>query len=67
LWINSFWDWWSGLGLPPSFQAALEVRGRKSGRKRSDPVVIATVAEYAKQFGVEAPQVVAERGSKIVN
>jgi deazaflavin-dependent oxidoreductase (nitroreductase family) len=35
--------WWSGLGLPPRFQAALEVRGRTSGRWRSIPVVIATV------------------------
>jgi deazaflavin-dependent oxidoreductase (nitroreductase family) len=35
--------WWSGLGLPPRFQAALEVQGRKSGRRRSNPVVIATV------------------------
>ncbi len=42
-WINRIACWWSGLGLPPSYQAALEVRGRKSGRRRSSPVVIATV------------------------
>ena len=42
-WVNRFACWWSGLGLPPRFQAALEVRGRISGRKRSNPVVIATV------------------------
>ncbi len=42
-WVNRFWCWWSGLGLPPRFQAALEVRGRASGRRRSNPVVIATV------------------------
>ena len=42
-WVNRFWCWWSGLGLPPSFQAALEVSGRTSGRRRSNPVVIATV------------------------
>jgi deazaflavin-dependent oxidoreductase (nitroreductase family) len=42
-WVNRFSCWWSGLGLPPSFQAVLEVRGRKSGRRRSNPVVIATV------------------------
>ena len=42
-WINRFWSWWSGLGLPPTFQAALEVRGRKSGRIRTNPVVIATL------------------------
>lgn len=41
-WVNRFWCWWSGLGLPPKFQAALEVRGRSSGRRRSLPVVIAT-------------------------
>jgi len=35
--------WWSALGLPPSFQAVLEVKGRTSGRTRSNPVVIATV------------------------
>jgi len=42
-WVNRFACWWSGLGLPPSFQAALEVRGRISGSIRSNPVVIATV------------------------
>src|SRR6185295_10612282 len=31
------------LGLPPKIVAALEVRGRASGRGRSVPVVIATV------------------------
>jgi hypothetical protein len=43
LWVNRFCGWWSGLGLPPSFLAALEVSGRTSGRRRSNPVVIATV------------------------
>jgi deazaflavin-dependent oxidoreductase (nitroreductase family) len=42
-WVNRFACWWSGLGLPPRFQAALEVRGRTSGRRRSNPVVVATV------------------------
>ncbi len=42
-WVNRFAGWWSGLGLPPKFQAVLEVRGRTSGRRRSTPVVIATV------------------------
>ena len=42
-WVNRFSGWWSGLGLPPRFQAALEVHGRTSGRIRSNPVVIATV------------------------
>jgi deazaflavin-dependent oxidoreductase (nitroreductase family) len=42
-WVNRLNCWWSGLGLPPRFQAALEVRGRTSGSIRSNPVVIATV------------------------
>jgi deazaflavin-dependent oxidoreductase (nitroreductase family) len=42
-WANRFSCWWSGLGLPPRSQAALEVSGRTSGRRRSNPVVIATV------------------------
>ena len=42
-WVNRLNCWWSGLGLPPRFQAALEVGGRISGSKRSNPVVIATV------------------------
>ena len=43
LWTNRFMGWWSGLGMPPKFQAVLEVAGRKSGRIRSNPVVIPTV------------------------
>jgi deazaflavin-dependent oxidoreductase (nitroreductase family) len=42
-WVNRFMCWWSALGLPPRFQAALEVQGRTSGRIRSNPVGIATV------------------------
>lgn len=42
-WVNRLFCWWSGLGLPPRFQAALQVRGRTSGRMRSNPVVIANV------------------------
>lgn len=42
-WVNRLNGWWSGLGLPPKFQAALEVRGRQSGRRRSNPVAIASV------------------------
>lgn len=42
-WVNRVQGWYSGLGLPPSFQAVLEVRGRTSGRRRSNAVVIATV------------------------
>lgn len=43
LWVNRLTSWWAGLGLPPKFQAVLEVEGRKSGRRRSNPVVIPTV------------------------
>jgi len=42
-WFNRLNCWWSSLGLPPKFQAVLEVRGRKSGRIRSNPVVLPTV------------------------
>jgi deazaflavin-dependent oxidoreductase (nitroreductase family) len=42
-WANRVSGWWSGLGLPPKFMAVLEVPGRKSGNRRSNPVVIATV------------------------
>ena len=42
-WVNRFTCWWSGLGLPPKCQAVLQVDGRISGRRRSNPVVIATV------------------------
>ncbi len=41
--LNRLACWWSGLGLPPKFQAALELQGRSSGRRRANPVVIATV------------------------
>ena len=44
-WANRFACWWSGLGLPPRIQAALEVHGRTSGRIRSNPVVIAAVKD----------------------
>src|SRR5215207_7427894 len=42
-WVNRLQGWWSGLGLPPRFMAALEVRGRVSSRRRSTTVVIAAV------------------------
>jgi deazaflavin-dependent oxidoreductase (nitroreductase family) len=42
-WVNRLNGWYSGLGLPPRIQAVLEVRGRKSGELRSNPIVIATV------------------------
>lgn len=42
-WANRFQCWWSGLGLPPRLMAALEVRGRTSGRRRSQVIVIASL------------------------
>jgi F420H(2)-dependent quinone reductase len=42
-WVNRLSCSGSGLGLPPRFQAILEVHGRTSGRRRSNPIVIATV------------------------
>jgi deazaflavin-dependent oxidoreductase (nitroreductase family) len=42
-WVNQLQCWWSGIGLPPRLMAALEVRGRTSGRRRANAVVIATV------------------------
>ncbi len=40
---NRAMAWWSSLGLPPSLQQTLEVRGRRSGKPRSIPVAVATV------------------------
>ena len=42
-WVNRVNCWYSGLGLPPDFQVALEVRGRKSGRIHPKAVAIATL------------------------
>jgi hypothetical protein len=42
-WFNRLMCWWSGLGLPPKFQAVLEVQGRTSGRRYSNPLVIPTL------------------------
>jgi deazaflavin-dependent oxidoreductase (nitroreductase family) len=43
-WVNRVEGWWAGLGLPPHVMASLEVRGRRSGRRRANPVVITRVA-----------------------
>ena len=42
--VNRIQGWWAAAGLPPSFVVLLETRGRTSGRRRTNPVVIATVA-----------------------
>ena len=39
--MNRAQGWWTALGLPAGAQATLEVRGRKSGRSRSVPIVVA--------------------------
>lgn len=71
-WINRLWCWWSGLGLPPRFQAVLEIRGRISGRRRSNPVVIATVEGERYLVSMLGPEsdwvknVEAARGAAII-
>ena len=42
-WVNRVASWWSALGLSSREMAVLEVPGRASGKRRSTPVVIATV------------------------
>jgi deazaflavin-dependent oxidoreductase (nitroreductase family) len=42
-WTNRAMALWSGLGLPPRLQAVLEVRGRKTGRWRANPVAIVSL------------------------
>jgi len=42
-WFNRAQCWWSGLGLPPRLMAALEVRGRRSGRTRAAVVGIVSL------------------------
>jgi len=65
--------WWSGLGLPPKFQAVLEVQGRKSGRIRSNPVVISTVdgaANLVSMLGAESDWVTnveAAQGNAVIH
>jgi deazaflavin-dependent oxidoreductase (nitroreductase family) len=55
-WFNRVNCWWSGLGLPPKFQAVLEVQGRKSGRIRANPVVIPTVNGQRYVVSMLGPQ-----------
>jgi deazaflavin-dependent oxidoreductase (nitroreductase family) len=42
-WVNRIQGYWSSLGLPPDFVATLEVPGRASGKRRSNPVVIVSL------------------------
>ena len=41
--VNRLASWWSALGMTSREMAVLEVPGRTSGRRRSTPVVVATV------------------------
>lgn len=41
--VNRMAGWMSGMGLLPASQVAVEVLGRKSGRKRVNPAVVASV------------------------
>jgi len=43
-WVNRFAGWWSMLGLSTPEMAVLQVRGRTSGKPKTTPVVIASVA-----------------------
>lgn len=47
-WVNRIAGWLSAVGLLPASQVAVEVRGRKSGRMRMNPAVMATVED--KQY-----------------
>ena len=55
-WLNRVQTWWSGLGLPPKLMAALEVRGRASGRIRSTAVVLTSVAGKRYLVSMLGPQ-----------
>jgi hypothetical protein len=75
--VNRFSGWWAGLGLPPSIQGVLEVRGRSSGRRRSTPMVIVALAgesylvsmlgpgsEWVKNVEAAAGKAVIRRGRR---
>ena len=63
-WVNRLMGWWSGLGLPPRFQAAPEVHGRTSGLRRSNPVVIATVEGNRYLVSMLQASIAVELGDK---
>jgi hypothetical protein len=55
-WVNRLQGWWSGLGLPPTIMATLEVHGSASGRRRSIPVVITAVEGRRYLVSMLGPQ-----------
>jgi deazaflavin-dependent oxidoreductase (nitroreductase family) len=42
-WVNKLTGWYAATGLPPKIMAVLEIRGRKTGQVRANPIVIASV------------------------
>jgi deazaflavin-dependent oxidoreductase (nitroreductase family) len=46
--INRFWCWYAGLGLPPGFMVALEIKGRRSGRPHT--TVVLTTDHAREQY-----------------
>jgi len=55
-WVNRLQGWWSGLGLPPRLVGVLEVRGRTSGRVRTNPVVITRLGDQRYLVAMLGPQ-----------
>lgn len=53
---NRVMAWWSATGLPPKLQQTIEVRGRKSGKLRSNPVAVATVDGQRYLVSMLGPQ-----------
>ena len=53
---NRLMAWWSATGLPPSIQQTIEVRGRVSGKLRSNPIAIATVDGQRYLVSMLGPQ-----------
>jgi hypothetical protein len=55
-WVTRLTALWSAVGLPPKFQAVLEVPGRTSGRTRANPIVITTVEGKRYLVSMLGPQ-----------
>src|SRR5437867_1648554 len=47
-WVNQFACWWSCVGLPPRFQAALEARRRAAVRFRGDCGALSSVPDRSR-------------------
>ncbi len=55
-WVNRVQCWWAGVGLPPRCMAALEIRGRVSGRRYASVVVLTTVGDEHYVVSMLGPQ-----------